>query len=249
MIDKKFIPSIAILIAAFTLACGIGAPAVISPTETLQSARYEIFQDNCYVRLTIIDPQADSAMIDWGDGTTVEYSYVGFDKTVVEHNYPQDNQYHYVIKTLAYGIEMWQQDGVVTITGCSSTSIDTPPSVSDCQSAIPKTEQMVLYSGMDSPAYLYLYTEPSLSAPLTNGQPYGPYSYDVEPGTALFVRDGPVCAEGLVWWKVQNYFDAAINGWTPEASNGITLLFPCEGQIGCMSQIGEAGPPDGGSNP
>lgn len=130
-----------------------------------------------------------------------------------------------------------------------SSSITECLAQQECVSSIPAQEQMVLTTGLEEPIYAWLYSAPSFSAPLTNGMDYGPYSYDVEPGTPLFVREGPVCAEGVVWWRVQHYFNASIQGWTYEAHNELVSLYSCEEKIYCISLIGEAGPPDGGYNP
>jgi hypothetical protein len=55
----------------------------------------------------------------------------------------------------------------------------------------------------------------------------------LEGGSAFYVLDGPVCADGLVWWQVEYTDDAGdfASGWTVEGLDGTYLLQPAERPI------------------
>ena len=46
------------------------------------------------------------------------------------------------------------------------------------------------------------------------------------PGTILKVNEGPVCADGLVFWKVAGVDDPTIIGWTAEGNGKAYWLEP-----------------------
>lgn len=41
---------------------------------------------------------------------------------------------------------------------------------------------------------------------------------EVNPGTQFTVLDGPICADGYIWWNVQTQGEAELNGWVAEGT-------------------------------
>ncbi len=48
----------------------------------------------------------------------------------------------------------------------------------------------------------------------------------IEPGWGMQILEGPVCADGLVWWKVRS-FNEDLTGWTAEQDGKSYWLAPC----------------------
>jgi hypothetical protein len=48
----------------------------------------------------------------------------------------------------------------------------------------------------------------------------------ISPGTILQVLEGPVCADGLVFWKVANTTIPGGSGWTAEGDSNEYYLEP-----------------------
>jgi hypothetical protein len=59
------------------------------------------------------------------------------------------------------------------------------------------------------------------AAPTTSAERIG----QISAGTVVNVLEGPVCADGFAWWRVET-LDAALNGWTVEAVEGAYALVP-----------------------
>jgi hypothetical protein len=48
----------------------------------------------------------------------------------------------------------------------------------------------------------------------------------IYPGTTVKVIDGPVCADGIVWWKVELSSIPDGSGWTAEGDDPTFFLVP-----------------------
>lgn len=56
------------------------------------------------------------------------------------------------------------------------------------------------------------------------------------PGVAMTITDGPVTANGLLWWKVQAEL-ARLSGWTPEHDGTSFFLGPIEDRALCTHAV------------
>lgn len=56
------------------------------------------------------------------------------------------------------------------------------------------------------------------------------------PGIAMTITDGPVEANGLLWWKIQSDL-ARLAGWTPERDESSFFLGPIEEQTFCTHAV------------
>ncbi len=45
----------------------------------------------------------------------------------------------------------------------------------------------------------------------------------IDPGQSVVITGGPTCADGWVWWQVQN---SMVNGWTAEGDRDAYWLVP-----------------------
>lgn len=54
----------------------------------------------------------------------------------------------------------------------------------------------------------------------------------IPPGYSMKVMEGPICAEGWAWWKVQAIEDPKLIGWTSEGDD-IYWLIPCNSISSC----------------
>lgn len=52
-------------------------------------------------------------------------------------------------------------------------------------------------------------------------------------GHSMKVLDGPQCADGYYWWRVQATRNANVVGWTAEAEGSTYWLVPCSSQASC----------------
>lgn len=79
-----------------------------------------------------------------------------------------------------------------------------------CQGAPARRLSLYIEARVDpnDPRPLTAYTDPSLgSAAVTT----------YAPGTTFWVQGGPICAEGYLWWEVENFEDET-RGWVPEGN-------------------------------
>lgn len=61
---------------------------------------------------------------------------------------------------------------------------------------------------MDDPRPLIVYSDPTMQ---------GDVITQYAPGTVFWVQDGPICADGFLWWEVENFEDET-RGWIPEGT-------------------------------
>lgn len=57
----------------------------------------------------------------------------------------------------------------------------------------------------------------------------------IEPGQAMKILDGPKCADGWFWWKVQT-LETDLVGWTAEGDAQNYWLIPCSSESECKAQ-------------
>ncbi len=55
---------------------------------------------------------------------------------------------------------------------------------------------------------------------------------DIQPGQAMKILEGPKCADGWVWWKVQT-LETDLVGWTAEGDEQDYWLIPCASESEC----------------
>jgi hypothetical protein len=82
----------------------------------------------------------------------------------------------------------------------------------------------------------FAYVSPT--PPLANRVRSGPgRDFDVigslQPGEAMHVLDGPACANGWLWWKVEA-LDQDLTGWTAEGDSDNYWLVPCASENECI---------------
>lgn len=54
----------------------------------------------------------------------------------------------------------------------------------------------------------------------------------IPPGNSMKILDGPKCADGWAWWKVQSIEDPKLVGWTSEGDE-VYWLIPCDSLSSC----------------
>jgi hypothetical protein len=108
---------------------------------------------------------------------------------------------------------------IAYLTACSQLNLQVPPTPtsSDCAKGYTRLAQGT-YARLkpDGPPNRLR------AGPSTSGNVIG----QVEPGTIVKVEVGPVCTDGLVFWKVIGYTDPAIKGWTAEGNRTAYWLEP-----------------------
>ena len=55
---------------------------------------------------------------------------------------------------------------------------------------------------------------------------------EIPPGEAMKILEGPVCADGWVWWNVRT-LEGELSGWTAEGDRQTYWLVPCESRNRC----------------
>jgi hypothetical protein len=55
---------------------------------------------------------------------------------------------------------------------------------------------------------------------------------DIQPGQAMKILEGPKCADGGFWWKVQT-LGTNLEGWTAEGNEQDYWLIPCASENEC----------------
>jgi hypothetical protein len=105
---------------------------------------------------------------------------------------------------------------------------DTPGSTSVACTGAPPTRLSV---GL----FAYVNPEPPLPNNLRSnpGESNELIGY-IEPGQAMKILEGPECADGWIWWKV-NTLETDLTGWTAEGDGQNYWLIPCETQEQCGS--------------
>ncbi len=80
--------------------------------------------------------------------------------------------------------------------------------------------------------YAYVNLTPPLPNRVRQGasKMYAVIGY-IQPGQVVKIIDGPVCADGWVWWKVKT--DSGLVGWTAEGDAQAYWLVPCPGTGKC----------------
>lgn len=120
----------------------------------------------------------------------------------------------------------------------------TEPSPEGSDTATPKskTQETADKPCVDAPTThlrvgLFAYVNPD--PPLPNnvrsdaGQNYDLIG-DIPPGQAMKILDGPKCADGWVWWKIQT-LENELEGWTAEGDQESYWLIPCASEKECGS--------------
>ncbi len=255
MVQRRIARILALFLFGWTLsACAAASKANVSISIFLSSKPIS----TCGIALSIQnhDDVRINYSVDWADGHTEQF-VADNGRAELQHIYSADGDY--LIIVTGYYLDP-NEHGVshhtVTVSGCTQISTPTPaPSptavaAASCESQFGFKPNDTLFTSLDPAGYLWLSTEPSASAPHINGSTdFSEGSWSVGPAVPVYVRDGPVCADGSVWLKLQDYYDASILGWTPESYEGVTYLLQCGAADPCKARMGEAGPPAGGWNP
>ena len=81
--------------------------------------------------------------------------------------------------------------------------------------------------------YAYVATDPPLNQRVREGAGTN-YSIigSIAPGNPMKILDGPKCADGWAWWKVQSIKKADLVGWTSEGDD-VYWLIPCDSLNSC----------------
>lgn len=106
----------------------------------------------------------------------------------------------------------------------TTTNTSSPSSIS-CPNALPSR----LFIG----EYAYVATDPPLKQRVrekakTSSSIVGL----IPPGNSMKILDGPKCADGWAWWKVQSIEDPKLVGWTSEGDE-VYWLIPCDSLSSC----------------
>lgn len=127
----------------------------------------------------------------------------------------------------------------------SSTATSEPTQKPTATKALP-TEVVTITSGSTPAAcagapttrlsaglFAYVNPEPPLpnnlrSDPGENNELIG----YIEPGQSMKILEGPECADGWIWWKV-NTLETDLTGWTAEGDGQGYWLIPCASQAQC----------------
>lgn len=106
-----------------------------------------------------------------------------------------------------------------------SLSTNSQSSLESCRGALP--------SRLEAGKYAYVATDPPLDNRIREGAGtnYSIIGY-VGTGNAMKILDGPKCADGWVWWKVQSIKKPDLVGWTSEGDD-VYWLIPCETLDSC----------------
>ena len=132
----------------------------------------------------------------------------------------------YYLKMVVYTPD-WAMEGADTIPGwvsCGNTQSQSSSSTVNC-GALP--------SRLEVGKYAYV----NLNPPLPNrvregpGKQYGVIG-KIPPGGAMKVLDGPVCADGWAWWKIET-IRGSLTGWTAEGDSQGYWLVPCNNLSDC----------------
>jgi hypothetical protein len=101
-----------------------------------------------------------------------------------------------------------------------------PSSTNDCSGALP--------SRLKVGQYAYVATDPPLDQRVREGAGtnYSIIGY-IAPGNSMRILDGPKCADGWAWWKVQSIKKSDLIGWTSEGDD-VYWLIPCDSLNSCQ---------------
>jgi len=90
----------------------------------------------------------------------------------------------------------------------------------NCSSSLP--------SRLEIGKYAYVTTNPPLNQRIRAGAgKNNSIVGNIVPGRSMQILDGPKCADGLTWWKVQSTKNPDIIGWTAEGDK-VYWLIPCD---------------------
>jgi hypothetical protein len=81
----------------------------------------------------------------------------------------------------------------------------------------------------------FAYVEPEPPLPNNVRRDAGkdnPLVGEIEAGAAMRILEGPKCADGWLWWRVQA-LESDVEGWTTEGDQQSYWLVPCESQNEC----------------
>jgi len=98
--------------------------------------------------------------------------------------------------------------------------LTSPLSTGVCKNSLP--------SRLEVGKYAYVATNPPLDNRVREGAgtDYSIIGY-IETGNAMKILDGPKCANGWAWWKVQSIKKSDLVGWTSEGDD-VYWLIPCD---------------------
>lgn len=90
-----------------------------------------------------------------------------------------------------------------------------------------------LPSRLQAEKYAYVATDPPLDQRVREGagKNFSITGY-ISPGNAMKILDGPKCADGWTWWKVQSIKKPDLIGWTSEGDD-VYWLIPCDSLNSC----------------
>jgi hypothetical protein len=116
-------------------------------------------------------------------------------------------------------------DPVVHINFSNQTQASTESSDIQCSGALP--------SRLEVGKYAYVATDPPLDQRVREGAgtDYPIIGY-IDTGNAMKILDGPKCADGWAWWKVQSIKKSDLVGWTSEGDD-VYWLIPCDSLNAC----------------
>jgi hypothetical protein len=99
--------------------------------------------------------------------------------------------------------------------------------VVSCPNALP--------TRLQAGGYAYVDPDPPLSNRVRSGPgPDSPVIGDIEPGEAMKILGGPVCAQDRLWWEVQA-LEGSLTGWTAEGDSQDYWLVPCSSPANCAN--------------
>jgi len=175
--------------------------------ENIQSLYLYSFVPNEKVRLLLYNTPTDkgySRLTAWN-----EYYVDNSGKLLIKIN-PDDAYYG---NYFAVG----EKSGSV---GNRQDILTSPSSTSNCPNALP--------SRLEVGKYAYVSTDPPLDNRVREGAgtDYSIIGY-IDTGNAMKILDGPKCADGWAWWKVQSIKKSDLVGWTSEGDDTYWLI-PCD---------------------
>ena len=139
---------------------------------------------------------------------------------------------YYVDKNGELLIEGDVNDGYYTALGSKSGAVGNAqdvlrsnPSQVSCPKALP--------SRLVVSEYAYISTDPPLNQRVREGAGKNhPIIGHIAPGNPMKILDGPKCADGWAWWKVQSIENPKLVGWTSEGDD-VYWLIPCKSLNSC----------------
>jgi hypothetical protein len=91
-----------------------------------------------------------------------------------------------------------------------------------------------LSSRLKEGGFAYVAEDPPISNRVREGAGFNyEQTGSILSGHSMKVLDGPVCADGAYWWKVQALRNSSVIGWTMEGDRSAYWLVPCNSESSC----------------